>query len=161
MALKLPVEIVSPQDLNSLMIELRTLDTWLAHEGIKQKIAGSTTAEPPVISPAASSLLNASKGSSGITRQLIENLINSLEEYAKLAQSMTVTLAAPANNKLRQSIVQWCRANIADDILITFRFNSTLLGGMVIRYKSQIFDWSLKRQILANRSKIPEIIRNV
>lgn len=161
MALKLPIEVVSPQDLTSLLIELRSLDTWLAHESIKQKVAGSTIANPPIMSPAASSILNASKGSGGITRKLIESLVASLEDYSKQAPSMTITLAAPANNKLKQSLVAWCRANITDDILVTFRFNSTLLGGMVVRYKSQIFDWSLKRQLLANRSKIPEIIRNV
>lgn len=161
MALKLPIEVVSPQDLTSLLIELRSLDTWLSHESIKQKVAGSTIAKPPVLSTTASAILNASKGTGGITRTLIETLVTSLEDYAKQAPSMTVTLAAPANNKLKQSLVEWFRANIAGDVLVTFRFNSTLLGGMVVRYKSQIFDWSLKRQILASRSKIPEIIRNV
>jgi len=62
---------------------------------------------------------------------------------------------------IQKNLVNWCRENIAPNILITFQFNATLLGGMVIRHGSNIFDWSFRRQILAARNNFPEVLRRV
>jgi F0F1-type ATP synthase delta subunit len=70
-------------------------------------------------------------------------------------------LAAPPSNGIKKTLVAWCRKNIATDILVNFDFNSTLLGGMVVRYGSHVFDWSFRRKILEEHSKFPGVLRNV
>ena len=70
-------------------------------------------------------------------------------------------MAGPAPAQLKQKIVEWCRKNIDGDILVDFRFNATLLGGMVVKWGSHVYDWSFKRQLMAARAKFPEVLRNV
>ena len=84
-----------------------------------------------------------------------------LEKYIKTAPSITITLVAPTTNDTRKTLVNWCRKNIAPNILVDFRFNTTILGGMVIRYGSHIFDWSFRRQLLNNSKNFSEILRHV
>jgi F0F1-type ATP synthase delta subunit len=74
---------------------------------------------------------------------------------------MTITLAAPATTGIKKQLTAWCRDNVAPDVLVRFEFNQTLLGGMVVRFGSHIYDWSLRRQILDGRTKFPEVLRNV
>jgi F0F1-type ATP synthase delta subunit len=84
-----------------------------------------------------------------------------LREFEESAPHITLTLAAPAPNGLKKTLISWCRDNIDKNILVDFKFNATILGGMVVVYGSRIFDWSFKRQILAAREKFPEVLRNV
>jgi F0F1-type ATP synthase delta subunit len=84
-----------------------------------------------------------------------------LEDFSDSAPRVTVTLAAPAPNSLKQTIALWFRENIAPNTLVNFKFNSTILGGMVVVYGSRIYDWSFRRQILVSREKFPEVLRNV
>jgi F0F1-type ATP synthase delta subunit len=91
----------------------------------------------------------------------LDKLIETLEDYGTSAPIITITLAAPAPNSLKKTLIDWCRKNIAPNALIDFRFNATMLGGMVVQYGSRIYDWSFRRQILAARDKFPEILRNV
>ena len=53
-----------------------------------------------------------------------------------------------------------CRP-VAPDVLVNFQFNATILGGMVVRYGSHVYDWSFRRQILAKRDTFPEVLRRV
>jgi F0F1-type ATP synthase delta subunit len=88
-------------------------------------------------------------------------LLEDLEDYLETAPHISITLAAPASKKLKQALMDWCRTNINADILVDFSFNSSLLGGLVVRYGSHIYDWSFKRQLMANLSKFPEVLRRV
>ncbi len=156
MKLKLPDSIASSMDLSSLLIDLRNYSRWFAHESIKKQVNAKHVSEPPIVSDAATELIH------HCTNKVdIENLINTLEKYRKSAPSITITLAAPPTNGVKITLVSWCRKNIAPDILVSFRFNSILLGGMVIRCGSRILDLSFRRKILAARQNFPEVLRHV
>ena len=90
-----------------------------------------------------------------------DDLILELEAAKKTAPLITITLAAPATKDVKQALVSSCRSHIADDALVTFKFNSSLCGGMVLQHGSRVFDWSFRRQILANRTKFTEVLRSV
>lgn len=161
MKLKLPDSISSSQDLTSLQLELREYTRWFAHDAMKQRISGKSTTEAPILSPAANELLHALGGSKSLSQHDLDELIKTLDAYKRSASTMTITLAAPPTSDIKQTLVGWCRQNIAPDVLVTFQFNSTLLGGMVVRYGSRVYDWSFRRQILAARANFPEVLRRV
>ncbi len=144
-----------------MIIELHKHLQWSSQNGIKQKVASQPLDGQPTLSPAASDLINQWQADEAADKDDLTQLIEALEAFAAKASFVSITLAAPASSSLRQAIVSWFRQNVRSDLLVDFNFNATMLGGMVVRYGSHVFDWSFKRQILASRSKFPEVLRNV
>jgi len=161
MKLSLPDSVFSTQDLASLLVEVHLYARWFSHHDIMKRVSAKHATEPPVISPAATELIRDLANHKELSQQSLDELIVDLEKFRKTAPTMTITLAAPPSSDIKKNIVSWCRKNVASNVLITFQFNATILGGMVLRYGSRIFDWSFRRQILASREHFPEVLRNV
>lgn len=161
MKLKLPSSVSSAQDLTSLTLEIREYGRWFSHAAIKKNLKAGHVSEPPEISPAAMEMIHESAAKKPLSTDSLDELIRSLEDFKRKANTMTITLAAPPAGDMKKTLVQWCRDNIASDVLVTFQFNSTLLGGMVVRYGSRLLDMSFRRQILESRQHFPEVLRRV
>lgn len=163
MDFKLPDTVASSQDIISLILEIKAYTTWYLHEMIKLRVSHkkNKAKDEPQLSPAANELLRNFSHQYPLTRQSLEGLIKTLEDYSKHAPVVLFTLAAPATSGVRKALVRWCRQHIAGNVLVTFQHNSTILGGMVMRYRSRVFDWSFRRQILANVATFPEVLRRV
>lgn len=162
MKLSLPDSVASAQDVGALIVEIRNYSRWYAHESIKQRVSGKSHASTaPTLTPTLTALIHNWTGTSALTQTKLDALVTALEAYRKSATSVTITLAAPATGDIKTALVAWCRSNIAPDVLISFEFNATLLGGMVIRSGSRVFDWSFRRQILGARQNFPEVLRRV
>ncbi len=160
--MKLPPNISSPQDLVALLFELRAYSSWYAHNAVRHTTGSQQgAADMPPLSQTALELLKAASAGQLLDQKHLETLIAELNAFRLSAPTMTITLAAPAGHALKQTLAQWCRKNIDDSLLISFRFNATLLGGMVVRYGSHVFDWSFKRRLLAARATFPEVLRRV
>jgi len=147
--------------LGAAIIEIRSYAKWFGHVAIKKRVGARTTAADaaPVLTPAAAELISSLGGAGQLTSRSLDALIRTLEAYKQTAPTITITMAAPPTNGLKQSLVGWCRGNIAPDALVSFAFNTSLLGGMVVRYGSHVYDWSFRRQILDGRDKFPAILR--
>jgi hypothetical protein len=162
MKLKLNEAVSSPNDLRGLISELGDYAKWYGQNAIKKQVhAKHISHEQPELSPAAKAILQEWASEHPVTRASLDELIQSLERHVKDARVMTITLAAPATTGIKKQLTAWCRDNVAPDVLVRFEFNQTLLGGMVVRFGSHIYDWSLRRQILDGRTKFPEVLRNV
>ena len=163
MKINLPETISSPQDLRALTLEVHEYARWFAHAAVKQRLAEGKVAEAeaPTLSPAAGAIIKDWHAKVEVSVDSLDKLIASLEETAEKAEVINITLAAPPVAGLKKSLTLWCRQNLNPNVLVTFDFNATLLGGMVVRSGSRIFDWSFRRQILDNRSKFPEVLRHV
>jgi hypothetical protein len=161
MKLRLENSVSSPQDLNALIGEVRGYARWFAHNAIKERMKVKRTGPQPVLSPATTTLLGEWGRRVPLSQKGLDELLTTLEEFAATAPQLTITLAAPPTSGLKKTLVAWCRENIAPNVLINFQFNATLLGGMVVRYGSRIFDWSFRRQILETRQNFPEVLRRV
>lgn len=161
MSLRLPDSIASAQDLSELVLDVREYAQWFEHESIKNRIDIKHASEPPILSQAATELLQTLNESKSLSQQSLDTLIETLENFSKNSPSITLTMAAPPNNDLRANLVAWCRKNIDPNILVSFQFNATMLGGIAVRYGSRVFDWSFKRQLLASRQNFPEVLRRV
>lgn len=154
---KLDESISSLQDLKSLILEVRDYARWYEHSAIKKQVGAKSRKKTPapVLTPPAQTLISKWSGKD------FDPLIATLEDYAANAPQFTIVLAAPASGSLKKTIVKWCRANLEPNLLINFQFNSTILGGMVVRFGSHVYDWSFKQQLMANAQKFPEILRRV
>lgn len=161
MKLVLPNTIASHQDLSSLILEIRTYNKWLTHESVKNRVAQSPIAPAPHLSEAGTAMLRSLSAHKKLSVEGIDELLRVLEAYKQQAPSITMTLAGLPPQALKNDLVAWCRANLDPSVMVNFSVNSTLLGGMVVRYGSRVFDWSFRRQILANASNFPETLRNV
>ncbi len=159
--IQLPASIVTPQDIARLELELTGFIDWFQHNSIKQQMHVSKGAAMPGLSREAVELIRQSSIEGSLTQTGIESLQQSIIRIRQHAPTMSVTLAAPAGVQLKQQLVEWCRNEIRPDILIDFRFNATILGGMVVRYGSHVFDWSWRRAVLNNRSSFAKELRSV
>ena len=157
----LPASISSPSDVTALILEIRTYEQWYGQYANAQK-AGSHYKEPqPELSPVASEVIRAWAVAAPLTQARIEELITSLEHIQTHAPVMTITLAAAATADVKRALVTWCREHIHEDILVTFRFNATILGGMVVRFGSHMYDWSFRTQLMNARQRFPEALSRV
>ena len=161
MKVQLPDTVSSAQDLAALTNEVRDYAKWFAHNAIKERVHAKNATPPPALSPGALELVRSAGSSKLLSSQSLDQLIAGLEAAKNSADSVTITLAAPATSSVKQALVRACRENIADNALVTFKFNSGLCGGMVIHYGSHVFDWSFRRQILENRNRFTEVLRRV
>lgn len=161
MKLQLPSSVASQQDLQALLVDIHTYAKWYSHNSLKKRLRVKRIAEAPVISAAATELIHDWSVVKPLDVHTLDELIAALQAYGQSAPSLTIVLAAPPTGGLKKTLVDWCRKHIAPNILISFEYNSTLLGGMVIRYGSHIFDWSFRRQILASSARFPEVLRHV
>lgn len=161
MRLQLPSSIASLQDLSTLEMEMKEYTKWFSHNAIKVKVHAKNSTPPPALSPAGLELLRTWSAKKMLTEQDLAALIKELGELKTSAPSMTITLAAPAGKDLKQTLVDWSRKNVAPNIMVSFQFNASLLGGMVVSYKSRVFDWSFRRQILESRQTFAEVLRRV
>lgn len=158
----LPASIVSAQDLTMVIHEIQDYVAWALHETIKHKVSTKNAMTPqPELSPAATELVSAWGKSKGSTADSFRQLIETLERIAKSAPTLTITLAGPAPQHVKEHLVAWCRENLSQNVLVTFKFNRTLLGGMVVRAGSHIYDWSLHRKLMDNGQSFTEVLRSV
>ena len=161
MNLNLQNTIFTPQDLKALTMEVRRYARWFAQESIKSKVSGKAPTETLSISETAAALIRETAAGKPLSQKLLDDLIVSLEIIEKTSPRITITLAAIPGNSLKKTLTDWCRKSISPDILVDFRFNATILGGMVVQHGSRIHDWSFRRSILANRATFPEVLRRV
>ena len=161
MKLRLPDSISSLQDLSNLLIEIKSYARWYNQHKILKQLDSKKITDSPNLSPAASELVNDLGPKDKISQQDIDELLSTLEKFQSNTPHLNITLAAPPTNDIKRTLVNWCRQNIAPNVLVTFQFNATILGGMVIRHGSHIYDWSFRRQILAARGNFCEVLRRV
>lgn len=162
MKLRLHESVASPQDLQALISELRDYSRWFGANAIKKQVHSRHPASnQPELAPATKAVLHDWVLKNPISRASIDELITQLEHYVNNARVMTIVLAAPPTGGIKKQLTLWCREHISPNILVRFEFNQNLLGGMVVRYGSRIYDWSFRRQILENRTKITEALKNV
>ncbi len=157
----LPAQIVSPQDLTLVIREIADYIAWATHETIKQRVGAATRSQTPEVSPAATELLSNWTKQNGNSVESYRQLTETLERIAKQAPTITITLAGPAPQVVREHLVTWCRQNLSRHVLVTFKFNRTLLGGMVVRAGSHIYDWSLHRRLMEHGRKFTEVLARV
>lgn len=161
MNLTMPDKVASAQDLAAVLTDVRSYAKWASNELIKQKVSGKSAGTQPVISPEASDIIRSWSQGKSMTQASIDKLVASLEDYKKTAPSITITLAAVPSGEVKSSLVAWCRKELNKNILVSFRLNRNILGGMVVAYGSHIHDWSFRRKLLEAEKPFTEVLASV
>lgn len=158
---KLPASVSSPSDVTALILEIKTYAQWYGQYANAQRAGSRYQASQPELSDVAGAVIRTWAAETPLTSARIDELIGSLERIEKTAPVMTITLAAPAPAEVKWTLVTWCREHLNEDILVTFRFNATILGGMVVRYGSHVYDWSFRTRIMNGRQHFTEVLARV
>lgn len=157
----LPNSVSSLQDLAALEVDIKEYAKWFTHNEIKSRLHAKKGSPPPIVSNGALEMIRTVSSGTLLTHKHLDSLLTDIATFRKQAESLTITLAAPASGEMKKTLVSWCREHISHNILVSFSFNSTLCGGMVIRYGSHVYDWSFRRTILNERGRFTEVLRRV
>lgn len=157
----LPPSVTSTSDLASLILEINTYAQWYRQSSNAARVGARYTVEAPELSETATTLIRDWSNHTPLTLAQLEMLVTELEAIAKSAPTVTITLSAPAPTEVREALVAWVRTNIHADTLVTLRFNATIVGGMVVRRGSKIYDWSWRRILLERRRSFAEVLARV
>jgi len=161
MKLIVPDSVASAQDLAAVLADVQTYAKWASRELIKQKVAGKSAGAQPVITPEAAEIIRTWSGGKDLTQTSLDGLVKALEDYKKSAPSVTITLAAVPSGEVKVKLVAWCRKNLAENVLVSFRLNRNILGGLVVAYGSHIHDWSFRRKLLEAEKPFSEVLHSV
>lgn len=115
--------------------------------------------EPPAMPAELLAFLKAQFGSDTVTIERLEEIKKFFQEITKRSPSVHIMLAFLPTAGERAQITRWFRDNIAADILLSFSQNSNLIGGMLIRGRTRIFDLSLRTVLLANKNRVGELLK--
>ncbi len=157
----LPASVSSPEELTRLILETREYAKWYRQyaNASSQKVRYQVS--QPELSNDASIVIRQWLTAQESTVAAVDALPEALEAIKKTAPTMSITLAAPVTAEVKKELVDWCRTNLHAEMLVGFSFNATILGGMVVRIGSRIYDWSHRRAILTNRDKFAGVLANV
>lgn len=150
---KLPVELASPDQLLATAEEIHRYTSALGGK------AEANAKE--ALSEVALEVLQGLPESKQADRETLEDLRGQLEQLAESAPVITLTLAAPPTRGLRQELVAWLRTNVKAEVLVQFRVNPDIAGGMVIRAGSRIFDCSFRTRLLAQPERFAKRLQDV
>ena len=154
MSVSLPTDIYSPSDLAALTLEIREYAKWFGQYVNAQRAGSRPNTVQPELSPVASNLIREYAKLSPMTTARIDEIIATLEQAATQSPVITITLAAPAPSEVKKQLTQWCRDELSPSVLVAFRFNAHILGGMVVRVGSRVYDWSFRTQLINHRRGI-------
>ena len=154
-------DIISSEDLRSVIDELKDYQDYVRHDQIKAHLSKHASSTSPELSRPAASLIADAMEHHPLNHEEMMHLIAELEKIYASSPKVKIVLAAIPNHAIKKQITLWARANVDPEILIDFSYNQSLLGGMVVTAGSHIYDWSLRRQVLANQPKLYEMIAHV
>lgn len=155
---QLPSTISTPQDLALLILDVKKYAKWYlqCHNAQQAKVIYSE--KQPEISKIAKELITSWDKQKPLTPESLEKYLFDLEKTAHSAPIVTITLASPASQTVRQTIASWCRENLHPEVLVSFEFNSSLLGGMTLRTGSKFYDWSFYNKLTNHKKLFSEVL---
>jgi F0F1-type ATP synthase delta subunit len=152
----------SPMRLGQVIAELQDYALWYAHNKIQRQFDDvKPSADTPKLSVQSLALLAQIQKEQPVKGESFDEILVRLTQISQTAPVVTVTLAAIPSEGLKQAIVQWLRDHIDPNVLVAFQLNSALLGGLVVRLGSHIYDWSFRRQIVEQKNRFAEVLNRV
>lgn len=156
----LPASISSPKDLSLLILDIKKYAKWYLQYYNASKTKVKYSAPQPEISKTASELIIFWDKQKPLTPTSLDTYIKLLEKMSRTAPVLTITLADPASAEIKEALSKWCRENLNSEVLISFQYSSSILGGMILRTGSKIYDWSFRKKLTDNTKTFTRILDN-
>jgi hypothetical protein len=155
---ELPQAIYSPALVESVTYDIQYYLDWFRQNQIRKKV-GAAAKEEPTHSAETAIVIEAWLGGKAATLESLEALLEYLRTL-KLPE-IHLMLAALPNRTQREALVTWFRTNVSPHLLLSFVADRNLGGGLVVRTPNRVFDYTWKQQLIAGRSKLAGIVKNV
>ena len=161
MSLKLPADVYSPDQLGIALWELSGLIAKLQDAAVRGAVVKEGAQQQDVhVSKFLLSILH-SAGISPADRPALEQLQANLQQVRDQAPVAHMVLPALPNQTLKRQLVEWFRAQIHQQMMMTFAVRSDIGGGFIMRIGSRQYDYTFRTQLLANKQRIAEIFDSV
>lgn len=154
MELKLPLNVVSPVDINRLKREIEALDDFFLS-------AAARTAGTPVKPPRITFMLEQ------LARDNKHNLLDAthrsalktgLEAANKNAPILHISFATEPSPRVTDVVLGWLRTNIHPQALLVIGLQPTIAAGLVLRTPNKIFDMSLRTHLQKQEGYLVKLI---
>lgn len=159
--MKLPETIYSVAQLEAYVFELNSYIAWLDAQHVKQKVGVKSGGGEPTLSQELVDLVMSQSGGSATSIEQLNTVKAVFSQCLERSPRVTVTLAAIPGPAVKKKLVSWFRHEGGENILIDFTANRNLLGGIMVRTKNRIFDYSFRKRIIDNRARLPEVLKRV
>lgn len=153
MALKLPLSIISSQDVHRALRELEALDSYIHQNKLRKK---------KVTKPRVTITLEELLGLNKIDIQkdkAVSDFYEELQGYLQTAPQIHISFAIEPSVAVVQKILSWMRDNINQGVLLQVGLQPTIAAGCVIRTRNKVFDFSLRQHLLSNQKLLADILR--
>jgi hypothetical protein len=146
---ELTQNLVSPDQVQSALLDLETYRQARAEAGLKSKTAKAAEAEIP------DSLAGL------LTGELTEAHLDEVRTWLKALQAKApvihIGLPGVPSEALRRALAHWFRERIDPTILLDFEVDRELAGGFVLRVGGQLYDYSFRKRLLDKKAVIARI----
>ena len=152
--LKLPLQVVSPYDVNRLIRELEGIEDFVRQSTIRQPGVGvklphtSRLLEDFAVINKLNFLQSADRSAAG----------SFLTEVNQKAPTIHISFAADPSAVFVGKIILWLRTNIHPSLLLRIGLEPTIAAGCVVRTTNKQFDFSLRQHFNAKKGMLVGLI---
>lgn len=161
--LRLPDSISTSEQLISFIESLSDYQSYIRRLNIAAKAKVDSAKSPVLEAPAMPAelleFLKAQFGDEPVTIDRLEEIKGFFRDIKEKSPSVHIMMAFLPTASEKAQLTHWFRENIAADILLSFSQNSGMIGGMLIRTRTRIFDFSMRTTLMANRHYLAELLK--
>lgn len=155
MELKLPVSVMTKQDLHRLIREVEALDNYI----LQNSIRGQKSAALPRLTSTLEALINDNK-LDVMTDKIRSALKSTLSDLLTNAPVVHMSFAIEPSSFMTQKIVSWFRSEVHPALMLHTGIQPTIAAGCVMRTANKYFDFSLRQHLQASQGLLMQSIRS-
>lgn len=157
MSVQLPSDVYSPDHIGIVLWELGQLVSQLQDAATRAKVATAAVPEREVhVSSFLMHVLHSAEVAENDISAL-EKLQGDLKAIRDKAPVAHLVLAALPSRTTKRELVDWFRAQLHTDCLVTFSMRGDIGGGFMLRIGSKQYDFTYKAKLLEDRHRLTEI----
>lgn len=154
MILKLPVSIMTKQDLHRLIREVEALDNYI----LQNSIRGQQSAALPRLTATLETLIR-DNSLEIMDDKARPSLRATLNELLRSAPVVHMSFAVEPSSFMTQKIVSWFRSEVHPALMLHTGIQPTIAAGCVMRTSNKYFDFSLRQHLKASQGLLMDSIR--
>lgn len=144
--LMLPPSVTRRIDVSRLVSELEAIDDMLTQAAARDKVGVASSAQPDV-SPVLADFLGINGLAISPDARARGDLIVRMRALKDTAPTIHMTFATEADPDSVRQIVQWLRASVHPQIVVTIGIQPALIAGVYVRTPNHARDFSLRAQL--------------
>lgn len=154
MSLRLPLSVMTKQDLHRLVREVEALDNYI----LQNSIRGQKSAALPRLTNTLETLISDNKYDI-LDDKTRNSLLRVLQDLLTSAPVIHMSFAIEPSSFMTQKIVEWFRTEVHPALMLHTGVQPTIAAGCVMRTANKFFDFSLRQHLSRSRDLLMDSIR--